>query len=567
MRFIFSAWLFIVLGLPRIEAQPVVEFQPVTLSGPSLNQPVDITGCGDGSGRLFIVEKRGTIRIIQNNTVQQDFFLDIRTQVMNSGERGLLGLTFHPQFPDSPYLYVNYVILNTITNRISRFTVNPNNPNDALENSELIYLEQTGLQTNHKAGDLTFGPDGYLYFAFGDGGGGGDPGNNGQNLSILLAKMVRINVDSAALPLHYSIPTDNPFVGKDGLDEIWAYGLRNAWRISFDRQTGDFWIADVGQNLWEEIDMIPAGTPGGMNFGWDCQEGNHAYEPGNCDGNTVYTWPIFEYPHSCSPCPNGQGASITGGFVYRGSRYPKLYGYYIAADYVSDNVWLVHQTNSSPPAFDVIVQNESGKINDIVSFGEDDDAELYACGLDGILYRIADVSTVELVWDGVDAIRIKSGNKVVWTMEDITAVAHFEVERSLQADFVSYERAGQVLPAQSQIYYSFTDRYNEHIGVYYRIAAVLTDGSRQYSPVVRLLPDPVSRPALIYDAGQNMWRISLPDQWQNGELILYDLQGKEVLHKILSRDRNVDLGPPIIPGCYFIKVKSGTESWSDRIVL
>ena len=300
-------FLIILLSTAHFFAQPVVGFTEVSLSGPALDQPVDITGCGDGSGRLFIVEKKGTIRIIQNGVVLDDYFLDIQSQVMNSGERGLLGLAFHPQYPDSAYIYVNYVITGTITNRISRFTLNSNNPNDIVESSQLIYLEQTGVQSNHKAGDLAFGSDGYLYFGMGDGGGGGDPSNTGQNLNILLGKILRIDVNSTTGALNYGIPPDNPFVDTAGLDEIWAYGMRNPWRISFDSQNGDLWIGDVGQNEWEEVDMIPAGTPGGMNFGWDCQEGNHDYQPNNCSGNTVFTWPIFEYPHSCNPCPDDMG--------------------------------------------------------------------------------------------------------------------------------------------------------------------------------------------------------------------------------------------------------------------
>ncbi len=344
-------FLFGLIACAQGGAQPTLNFTPLALSGPALVQPVDITGCGDGSGRLFIVEKRGTIRIIQNGAVLNDFFLSIEDQVMNSGERGLLGLAFHPAFPSSPYIYVNYVIEGTITNRISRFTVNPNNPNEIDESTELELLEQTGVQTNHKAGDLAFGPDGYLYIGMGDGGGGGDPSNAGQNLETLLGKMLRIDVNSTAPPLNYAIPADNPFVGIAGRDEIWAYGMRNPWRISFDRETGDFWIGDVGQNLWEEVDMVLAGTPGGMNFGWDCKEGNHNYEPGNCSGNAVLTCPIFEYPHSCNPCPNGYGASLTGGFVYRGADYPVLEGCYVCADYVSNYLWMIKQTVIRPIDF------------------------------------------------------------------------------------------------------------------------------------------------------------------------------------------------------------------------
>src|SRR5690606_28598161 len=306
-RFFFSIGLAAIF-LARLAAQPEVEFTRLTLTGPALSQPTDITGSGDGSGRLFVAEKRGTIRIIRDGAVVDPFFLDIRSQVINNGERGLLGLAFHPSFPDSPYVYVNYVINGTITNQISRFTVNPDNPDDALEESQLPLLQQTGVQTNHKAGDLVFGPDGYLYIGMGDGGGGGDPSNAGQNGQTFLGKMLRIDVDSMTGTTNYSIPPDNPFVGTATLPEIWATGMRNPWRIAFDRANGDFWIADVGQNLWEEVNHIPAGTPGGMNFGWDCREGRHNYEPANCPQGTVLVEPIFEYPHNCSPCPDGQGA-------------------------------------------------------------------------------------------------------------------------------------------------------------------------------------------------------------------------------------------------------------------
>lgn len=567
MRRFITLWFTTIFIVSFSYAQPVLEFVPMTLSGPALSQPVDITGCGDNSGRLFVVEKRGTIRIVQNGVVLTDFFLDIQTQVMNSGERGLLGLAFHPQYPDSPYIYVNYVPINTIITRISRFTLNPNNSNDILENSQLILLTQPGIQTNHKAGDLAFGPDGYLYFGLGDGGGGGDPDNNGQDLEIWLAKILRIDINSKTPPLNYSIPPSNPFVGVPGLDEIWAYGIRNPWRISFDRETGDLWIADVGQNLWEEIDMIPAGTPGGMNFGWDCREGTHNYEPANCGPNTTFTAPIFEYPHSCNPCPNGQGASITGGFVYRGALYPNMAGYYICADYISDNIWMIQQTGFNPPTFDVIVQNGSGMINDVVTFGENDNGELFAGSLTGVLYRVTETTGLAVSWEAIDVLRINQGNKVLWTMHDLTGIDRFEVERSLTADFAQFTTAGQVSPVPDQIYYSFIDPYYQHLGIYYRICAVTLDGEREYSPIKRLIPDPVAKPSLVYDVGQGLWRVSLPDQWQTGEVILYDLQGKEVFTKKLSRDKMVELGPPIIPGCYFIQIKSGSDVWSDRVVL
>jgi hypothetical protein len=547
-------------------AQPVVSFTEVSLSGPALDQPVDITGCDDGSGRLFIVEKKGTIRIIQNGVVLDDYFLDIQTQVMNSGERGLLGLVFHPQFPDSPYIYVNYVITGTITNRISRFTLNSNNPNDIVESSELIYLEQTGVQSNHKAGDLAFGPDGYLYFGMGDGGGGGDPSNTGQNVNIWLGKILRIDVNSTTGALNYGIPPDNPFVDTAGLDEIWAYGMRNPWRISFDRTLGDLWIGDVGQNEWEEVDMIPAGTQGGMNFGWDCQEGNHPFQPNNCSGNAVFTWPIFEYPHNCNPCPNGQGESLTGGFVYRGSEYPILQGCYICADYGSNFLWLIKQTDDDPLAFDVWIQDGTGEVNELVSFGEDDNGEMYACNLEGTLYAISGSGFLAIQWEKVSASIVPEGHKIEWTLHQTYGVTQFEIQRSFKSTFEEYNVIAQIQPVADQIIYSYNDPLLARESVYYRIVASIDDGSLDYSPIVKTRPDPTSKPALVLDPISNIWHIDLPDSWQNGEILLYDLQGKEVFKRAIAEDQRIELAAPVIPGCYFVEIRGDMGKWSDKIV-
>ncbi len=547
-------------------AQPTLNFTPLSLSGPTLVQPLVITGCGDGSGRIFIVEKRGTIRIVQNNIVSNDYFLDIEDLVMNSGERGLLGLAFHPQYPTTPYIYVNYVIDGTITNRISRFTLNPNNPNDVQENTEFILLEQAGVQTNHKAGDIAFGPDGFLYIGMGDGGGGGDPSNSGQNLETLLAKMLRIDVNSPQGPLNYTIPPDNPFLNEPGRDEIWAYGLRNPWRISFDRETGDFWIADVGQNLWEEVDMILAGTPGGMNFGWDCREGNHNYEPGNCGSGTEFTWPVFEYPHSCNPCPNGYGASISGGYVYRGSDYPVLEGFYVCADYVSNYLWMIKLTSYDPLEFDVYVQDGTGLAYGLVTFGEDDDGEMYASNLDGVLYKVSASGFLPIQWQSVDAKIVQGGNQIDWTLHQSLGIEYFEVQRSLNSGFDDFTVVTQVLPVENQISYKYTDPFIQPLAVYYRIAAQLSDGSIEYSPFMRILPDPVSKPSLVFEQNTNIWRIHLPTEWRNGDVILYDLQGKEVYTRKIEAEQQLVLSPPITPGSYFVKVSGEMGIWSERLV-
>ena len=547
-------------------AQPTLNFTPLSLSGPTLVQPLFMSGCGDGSGRLFVVEKRGTIRIIQNNAVLTDFFLDIQDLVMNSGERGLLGLAFHPQYPTTPYIYVNYVIDGTITNRISRFTLNPNNSNDIQENTEFILLEQAGVQTNHKAGGIAFGPDGYLYIGMGDGGGGGDPSNSGQNLETLLAKMLRIDVNAPQGSLNYTIPPDNPFVGEPGRDEIWAYGLRNPWRISFDRETGDFWIADVGQNLWEEVDMVLAGTPGGMNFGWDCREGNHDYEPGNCGSGTEFTWPIFEYPHSCNPCPNGYGASISGGYVYRGSEHPVLEGFYVCADYVSNYLWMIKVTSFDPLELDVYVQDGNGLAYGLVTFGEDDDGELYASNLDGVIYSVSASGFLPVQWGSADAHIIQGGNQIDWTIHQTLGIEYFEVQRSLYSGFDNFTVVTQVEPVEDQISYKYIDPFIHTRTVYYRIAAHMSDGSIEYSPFMRILPDTGSKPSLVFDQNHNLWRINIPNEWQNGEVILYDLQGKEVYTRKIGSQDQLELTPPITPGSYFVKVSGEMGTWSERLV-
>ncbi len=547
-------------------AQPTLNFTPLSLSGPTLVQPLFMSGCGDGSGRLFVVEKRGTIRIIQNNVVSTDFFLDIQDLVMNSGERGLLGLAFHPQYPTTPYIYVNYVIDGTITNRISRFTLNPNNSNDIQENTEFILLEQAGVQTNHKAGGIAFGPDGYLYIGMGDGGGGGDPSNSGQNLETLLAKMLRIDVNAPQGSLNYTIPPDNPFVGEPGRDEIWAYGLRNPWRISFDRETGDFWIADVGQNLWEEVDMVLAGTPGGMNFGWDCREGNHDYEPGNCGSGTEFTWPIFEYPHSCNPCPNGYGASISGGYVYRGSEHPVLEGFYVCADYVSNYLWMIKVTSFDPLELDVYVQDGNGLAYGLVTFGEDDDGELYASNLDGVIYSVSASGFLPVQWGSADAHIIQGGNQIDWTIHQTLGIEYFEVQRSLNSGFDNFTVVTQVEPVEDQISYKYIDPFIHTRAVYYRIAAHMSDGSIEYSPFMRILPDTGSKPSLVFDQNHNLWRINIPNDWQNGEVILYDLQGKEVYTRKIGSQDQLELTSPITPGSYFVKVSGEMGTWSERLV-
>lgn len=364
-------------GLGTLSAQPVITLETFA---DGFSSPVDIAHCGDD--RLFIVERAGTIRIVElDGTVLPGDFLDIADQV-ESGyqEQGLLGLAFHPNYATNGYFYVNYID-NDGNTVISRFSVSAGDPNLADPASELVIMNIDQPFVNHNGGCIKFGPDGYLYIGMGDGGSAGDPGDRAQNPELRLGKMLRIDVDGA---LPFGIPADNPFAGAtDTLPEIWSSGLRNPWRFSFDQLTGDMWLADVGQNLWEELNVEPAGA-GGLNYGWRCYEAFDEFNMVGCDGDTAsYVFPIMDYPHNFTT----GGFSITGGFVYRGSEYPAMQGYYLCADYVSGNWWWVYADGGAPWVFERVDDVQE----DISAYGEDVNGELYCANLQtGEIYRIGD---------------------------------------------------------------------------------------------------------------------------------------------------------------------------------
>src|SRR3989339_674706 len=291
----------------------------------TFQQPVDIQNAGDGSNRIFVLEQRGVISVFQNsqNTSSMKPFLDISNKVLSGGELGLLGLAFHPDYKNNGYFFIDYTTDNPRRTIISRFKVSATDPDMADSNSEVILLEVNQPYSNHNGGQSSFGPDGYLYISLGDGGSAGDPQNNAQNLSSLLGKIIRIDINQKSGSLNYAIPPDNPFKGNTSgyREEIFAYGLRNVWRFSFDLSTNKLWATDVGQNAWEEIDLIVKGG----NYGWRCYEGNHTYNTTGCSSNN-YINPIWEYGHN-----SDGGLSITGGFVYKGRNASELSGKYIYA--------------------------------------------------------------------------------------------------------------------------------------------------------------------------------------------------------------------------------------------
>jgi len=345
---------------------PDLSFQEMT----NLAQP------DDTSDLIFITEQRGVIYAFSaSNPQQADIFLDITDRVNRGGnEEGLLGLAFDPDYRENGYFYVYYSAADPTRSVLSRFSLDQEDTDVADPESEVIVMEVEQPYSNHNGGQLAFGPDGYLYIGLGDGGSAGDPLGNGQNLGTLLGSILRIDVSGLSAPGDYEIPADNPFVGTEGARaEIWAFGLRNPWRFSFDSETGLLWAGDVGQNLWEEIDIIAKGA----NYGWNIMEGSHCYSPSTGCNQSGLTLPIVEYDHS-------QGCSVTGGYVYRGDQIPSLQGYYIYGDYCSGNIWALAYYGN------VVTQNtllaDSGL--SITSFGEDLAGKLYILARQGGIYTL-----------------------------------------------------------------------------------------------------------------------------------------------------------------------------------
>ena len=357
-----------------------LDFEPIA-SG--FKRPVYLTHAGDGTGRLFVVEQPGRIWVIENGQLSPSPFLDIISIVHSGGnEQGLLSVAFHPNYESNGLFFVNYTRKPDGATVVARYTVS-GDPNAADPNSAVTILTIAQPEPNHNGGLVQFGPDGYLYIGMGDGGGGGDRHGaigNGQDLLALLGKLLRIDVDSGE---PYAIPDSNPFVVRsDVRPEVWAYGLRNPWRFSFDRATGDLFIADVGQNAYEEVNFQPASSAGGENYGWRIMEGNHCFNPkSDCDQSGLVL-PAAEYDH-------GSGCSITGGSVYRGSQYAWLDGLYFFADYCTGIIWSLEHDVSG--AWSMVERAQADFT--ISSFDEDEAGELYVIGHnDGTVYRMTSIS-------------------------------------------------------------------------------------------------------------------------------------------------------------------------------
>jgi glucose/arabinose dehydrogenase len=427
-------FLFIFASSLPLHAQIQIENAFPNLS---FDRPVDLQQPGDGSGRLFVVEQAGRILSLQNDAAVETtaVFLDIRDRVNDDGnEEGLLGLAFHPSYRENGSFYVNYTASNPRRTVIARYHVSAEDPLKANPASEQVILTFAQPYSNHNGGQIVFGPDGYLYIGTGDGGSGGDPQGNSQNLSVLLGKMLRIDVDNPQNGKNYGIPFDNPLAGNaDGwAEEIFAWGLRNPWRFSFDPAYGRLWVGDVGQNRYEEVNIVEKGK----NYGWNIMEGFACYNPQSGCDETGLMKPVIEYGRD-------MGSSITGGPLYRGKDVPELVEKYIYADFVSGRIWALRY--NLPDDFSNELLLNSGK--NISSFGVDERGEILICSFDGAIYRFSSkVSSSSGTLTPVSSLQLSDAypSPAVLRMHDRVSL-HFSLPSQLQIRLILYDTLGRKL--------------------------------------------------------------------------------------------------------------------------
>lgn len=540
-----------------VQAQPDAEAMPL-ISG--LTQPTDLACPADGSNRLFVTEKSGHIKIIQDQKLIGTF-VDLSAKVSTNSERGLLGLAFHPEYATNGFFYINYTGLDTngtFYTIISRLKVSTSNPNMADPNSEVRLLTFSQPYSNHNGGDMAFGPDGYLYIATGDGGSAGDPQNNSQNLGNLLGKILRIDINSGSAP--YLIPTSNPFVGQAGASpEIWAYGLRNPWRISFDRATGNLWIADVGQGVWEEINVQPSGQ-GGQNYGWRCFEGNAFYS--SC-GSVTHTGPQYEYAHPGAACMDTTfcGRSITGGFVYRGNQYPALSGYYFFADYVDKRLWAMNIDTGVQ-----VIRQPQIFLGGITTFGENESGEVFFATLSGTIYQLISNQVLPVTMVSYELESNDKNYELSWETYDEIDLEQYLIETSTDLETIQIIHREPAIGHARNIY-RYRGVTNSPL-LYIRITAVDLDGTKEHFPwkSIQLLPDNDFQ--WFPNPSYQSFRLNYSGPLRPDHLRVYNAQGQNVRiqFEIINDQIHLNLGGQPA-GLYFIHVKNDTLDKIQKVIL
>ena len=564
----FCTFCILLLFSVKIYSQPNLATVEIA-SG--FTNPVALACPNDGSNRLFVVERAGVIRIIENGVVLATPFLDISPLVESSGnEEGLLGLAFHPEYADSGHFYVNYIFpegTGPDSTRIARYSVSAGDPNIA-NPTETTIMEFRQPQGNHNGGDLKFGPDGFLYISSGDGGGSGDPQCLAQKGDTLLGKILRVDIDgdfsltanSCGLnPNVYGIPNTNPFIANPSIcDEIWATGLRNPWRFSFDMLAGDFWIADVGQNIREEINFQPAASTGGENYGWKVMEGNNCFDPDPIDTdcpigtfscfNAAYTDPIYDYVH-------GAGCnSATGGFVYRGSQYPVLTGYYIFGDICRSEFWTVIPDGMGGWNVNSQVIPNRGP----TTFGQNESGEVFFAvnGTNASVYQIADANVLPIELISFEGFPNAQTVELVWEVDNALNFSHFEIERRNEIEQI-FQHIG-LTDYHSSMNYMFVDESPLEGINYYRLKLIDNDGRFNYSPVRSVMFKNEREVTLFPNPGNKLVTLEF-NKGGNYEVSITNNLGSIVAVKPLSGtgpfQHSIKMGH-LTSGIYFITVTS-----------
>ncbi len=558
-------WGFLIVCLTllvpanRCAAQPTIGFFPI-LTG--LSSPIDFVNAADGSDRVFIVQQGGVIRVYNSSFGSPKTFLTV-TGIVSGGEQGLLSMAFHPDYENpnpaiGGFFYVYYT--NTSSDlELARYHVSSTDADVADPSSKQVIMTiPHPTNTNHNGGKLLFGADGYLYFATGDGGGGGDVPNNAQRPDVLLGKMLRINVTNSPVLPFYTIPADNPYAGPgDPLDEIWAFGLRNPFRWSFDRANQNMWIGDVGQGEREEVNFRLAGTTGGINYGWRCYEGNLPFNTSGCLSPINYVFPAFDYIN-----PPSGSAAVTGGVVYRGNTYQALRGYYLAADVYSGDVYLMNTATFLPPTI------QPGLPGSIVCFGETESGEVFAVSLGGIVYQVILDPPLPVSLIQFTAASRSGITTLTWKTASEHNLKQFEIEHS--PDGILFSTAG-IVQAKNDINgadYSYVHPASFPGRLFYRLKMVDFDASFDYSAVVSISLNPNDQdfvhPSVITTGVMNIF---IEEAWQSLEVS--GINGATILKKNITGQTG-KISIPVnaaMRGVYLVRLRNGWKAITQKILI
>lgn len=545
----------LILFTCKLSAQPVLKLGAPVITG--LTQPMQIINADDGTNRFFVIQKGGLIKCYDQNFNFLSDFLTV-TNITSSGERGLLSMAFHPDYETNGLFYVYYTgnepgKEGALT--IARYKVDANDPQLADPASKKIVLEILHPRTNHNGGQLHFDQVGYLFLTTGDGGGGGDPDENSQDPTKLLGKLLRMEVNTSETAPFYTIPASNPFG-----NEVYCLGLRNPYRWSFDRLNGDIWIGDVGQSNWEEIDHVIAANIKGTNFGWDCYEGNEPYELTGCLPEDNYKFPFYVYTKSGSQ-------SVTGGVVYRGSKYPTLYGWYVGAEFYNTDFHRVYFDGSTY----TIAPVQTLGPGSIVNFGEGEDGEVYVVSLyEGEVYPL-EVEEDPLSVNMLDVDADRKGNlvKVNWTTSQEEDCNHFEIEWSV--DGRHFEKAGTVKAKNTQVMNHYTFEHNPDVAgtLYYRIKAIDVSNSYKYSGIV-MVSNEREFIAKVYPTApdDDVVNILFSEIHDKCNVEVLNNTGNRVFSTIVmpgEKKKTLSLHDNY-PGIYFVRIIAGKNTETHKIV-